>query len=112
MQLAHEKKGKAVIVKPLEKHLDASIAPDFKKQMEAFIQDGQGLFILDLSEVAFVDSSGLGAIIACLKMLEGKGEMVIAGACEKVISLFKLTRMDRVFQVFQSSDEALAGFFS
>ncbi len=112
MQLAHEKKGKVVIVKPLDRHLDASMAADFKKQMEAFVQEGQALFILDLSEVAFVDSTGLGAIIACLKMVAGKGDLVIAGVCEKVISLFKLTRMDRVFQVFPSSDEALAGFSS
>ncbi len=110
MQLAHEKRGNAVIVKPLEKRMDSTIAADFKKQMEAFVKEGQGLFILDLSEIDFVDSSGLGAIIACLKMLGGKGDLVIAGACEKVLSLFKLTRMDRVFQVFSSSEEALAGF--
>ena len=112
MRLAYEKRGRVLIVKPLEKRMDLSITDDFKKQMEAFIKEGQALFVLDLSEVDFVDSSGVGAIIACLRMLGGNGDLVIAGVCEKVMNLFKLTRMDRVFQIFSSSDEALAGFHS
>jgi len=108
MKLAREMRGKVAIVKPLERQMDALIAADFRKQMEAFVKEGQALFILDLSEVDFVDSSGLGTIIACLKMLGGRGDLVIAGAGEKIISLFKLTRMDRVFQIFPSTDEALA----
>jgi anti-sigma B factor antagonist len=108
MQLVHEKTGKVVVVKPLEKRLDASIAVDFKKQIGALINEGQELFILDLSQVDFVDSSGLGAIVASLKMLGGKGDFLIAGAGEKVMNLFKLTRMDRVFEVFPTRDEALA----
>lgn len=112
MQLVHEKKGKVVVVKPLEKRMDATIAADFKTQMGALINEGQELFVLDLSEVDFVDSSGLGAIVASLKMLGGKGDLVIASAGEKVMKLFKLTRMDRVFQVFPTSDEALAQLVS
>ncbi len=110
MQLAHEKKGNVVIVKPLEKRMDAVIAADFREEMEAFIKDGQTLFILDMSEIDFVDSSGLGAIMACLRMLGGKGDLMIAGARGNVTSLIKLTRMDRVFQLFANCDEALAGF--
>lgn len=112
MQLVHEKKGSVVLVKPLEKRMDATIAADFKTQMGVLINEGQALFVLDLSEVDFVDSSGLGAIVASLKMLGGKGDLVIASAGEKVMKLFKLTRMDRVFQVFPTSDEALAQLLS
>lgn len=112
MQLVHEKKGSVVVVKPLEKRMDATIAADFKTQMGVLINEGQAIFVLDLSEVDFVDSSGLGAIVASLKMLGGKGDLVIASAGEKVMKLFKLTRMDRVFQVFPTSDEALAQLLS
>jgi len=110
MQLDYENIGKVSVVKPLEKRMDALNAAGFKKQMESFIKEGQTFFILDMSEIDFVDSSALGAIIACLRMLEGNGDMVIAGAGEKVMRLFKLTRMDRVFQIFSNSEEALAGF--
>ncbi len=112
MQLVHEKKGSVVVVKPLEKRMDATIAADFKTQMGILINEGQALFVLDLSEVDFVDSSGLGAIVASLKMLGGKGDLVIASAGETVMKLFKLTRMDRVFQAFPTSDDALAQLLS
>jgi anti-sigma B factor antagonist len=80
--------------------------------MGGFINEGQELIVLDLSEVDFVDSSGLGAIVASLKMLGGKGDLVISGASDKVMSLFKLTRMDRVFQIFATRDEAVARLLS
>jgi anti-sigma B factor antagonist len=108
MQLVHEKIDKVLVVKLLEKRIDAFIAADFRGQMGVFINEGQELIVLDLTEVDFVDSSGLGAIVASLKMLGGKGDLVIAGACDKVMSLFKLTRMDRVFQIFATKDEAVA----
>ena len=53
MKLAHEIRGMVAIVKPLERQMDALIAADFKKQVEAFVKEGQDLFILDLSEVDF-----------------------------------------------------------
>jgi anti-sigma B factor antagonist len=112
MQLVHEQIGKLLVVKPLEKRMDAFVAPDFRGQMGAFISEGQQLIVLDLSEVDFVDSSGLGAIVASLKMLGGKGDLVIAGASDKVMSLFKLTRMDRVFQIFAGKEEAVARLLS
>ena len=46
-------KRKVAIVKPLDRQIDALIAADFKKQVEAFVKEGQDLFILDLSEVDF-----------------------------------------------------------
>jgi anti-sigma B factor antagonist len=112
MQLVHEQIDKVLVVKPLEKRMDAFVAPDFRGHMGAFINEGQQLIVLDLSEVDFVDSSGLGAIVASLKMLGGKGDLVIAGASDKVMSLFKLTRMDRVFQIFAGKDEAVARLLS
>lgn len=108
MQLVEERAGKALVVKPLEKRFDALVATDFKERMGDLIRDGQEWLILDLEEVDFIDSSGLGAIVASLKMLGGKGDLLIAGPSDKVMGLFRLTRMDRVFQVFKTRDEALA----
>jgi len=112
MQLVHEMIDKVLVVKPLEKRMDAFVASDFRGRMGAFIGEGQELIVLDLSDVDFVDSSGLGAIVASLKMLGGKGDLAIAGASDKVMSLFKLTRMDRVFQIFATRDEAVAKLLS
>jgi anti-sigma B factor antagonist len=58
--------------------------------------------------VRFIDSSGLGAIVSMLKLIGREGDLVLCGVTDPVMSLFKLTRMDRVFQMFPSEHDALA----
>ncbi len=107
MQLKERKKGNVLIVKPLENRLDAHVAVDFKKKMAEFIDNGNKFIILDLSEVSFIDSSGLGSIVSSLKKLGGKGDLAICGARENVMSMFRLTRLERVFQMFASEEQAI-----
>lgn len=108
MQFESEKTGEVLVVKPLEKRMDAAVAVDFKEKMGEFIESGNDLIILDLSSVDFIDSTGLGAIVSSLKRLGRKGDLVICGIRETVMSLFKLTRMDRVFRIFAERNEAIA----
>jgi anti-sigma B factor antagonist len=112
MQLVHEVIGKVVVVKPLETRIDGTVATEFRNEMVAFIEEGAEALVLDLSEVDLMDSTGLGALVASLKMLRGKGELVISGASGKVTSLFKLTKIDRVFRVFTNRDDAVAALNS
>lgn len=108
MQLHDEKIGDVLVVKPLESRIDASIAVDFKERMAGFINAGNELIVLDLSSVNFIDSSGLGAIVSSLKLLGRKGDLVISGIRQTVMNMFKLTRMDRVFRIFESRDQAVS----
>src|SRR5271163_3404712 len=85
-------------VKVLDRRMDALGAPDFKSKMTALVGAGNRLITVDVSNVEFVDSSGLGALVSLLKQLGGQGEVTIGGVRETVASLFKLTRLDRVFQ--------------
>ena len=71
MELTESKAGKVVIVTPLEKRLDASAATDFKQKMLAITSRGEQHILVDLSNVDFIDSSGLGAFISVLKKLVG-----------------------------------------
>lgn len=108
MQLDQRKAGDALIVTPLEDRLDARIATDFKEQMSELIASGNTKIILDLSKVEFIDSSGLGAIVSTLKRMGGRGELVVCGLQESTMTLFKLTRMDRVFQVVADETQAVS----
>ncbi len=99
--------GEVMVVKPLDPRIDASSALDFKGKMVDWINQGHHCFILDLSSVDFIDSSGLSAIVSVLKTLGG-GKLCISGLKDTVKSLFRLTRMDRVFQIYPSTEEALA----
>jgi len=108
MELKKRKERNVLVVKPLEKRLDEYLAKDFKETMAGFINRGNEFIVLDLSAVEFIDSSGLGAIISVLKMLGLKGDFVLCGMRETVLSLFRLTRMDKVFKVFPGEKEAVA----
>jgi anti-sigma B factor antagonist len=63
--------------------------------------------VLDISNVKFMDSSGLGAVMGVYKMLRDK-KIAVANAQKPVQDLFKLTRMDRLIKTYTSVDEALA----
>ncbi len=108
MQLEDKKIGNVLIVKPLEKRIDASSATDFKGKMVDWVNGGNNRIVLNLSLVDFIDSSGLGAIVSSLKTIGNNGDLVICGVRDTVMSLFRLTRMNRVFQIFVSEEEALS----
>lgn len=97
-----------LIVTFQEERLDVAVAAHFKERVRGLIDAGNRRIILDLALVEFIDSSGLGAIVACLKMLGGDGDIIICGARETVASMFRLTRLDRVFLMYDGVVEALS----
>ena len=107
MQLQENKLEDVLIVRPMEKRIDAATAADFKKRMSGWIDSGNRRIVLNLSKVDFMDSSGLGAVISGLKKIGDGGNIVICDVKETVLSLFRLTRMDRVFDIFPSEEQAL-----
>jgi anti-sigma B factor antagonist len=107
MEIEERKVGNVLVVLPREKRIDASVSTGFKGRMVDWINQGNRRIVLDLSEVDFIDSSGLGAIVSSLKTLGSDGDLVICGIRETVMGLFKITRMNRVFQIFASESEAI-----
>ncbi len=101
--------GDVFVVKVLDTWIAADVAVRFKEELIGFVTSGNRNIVLDLSDVTFIDSSGLGALIACLKVI-GDGDLVLCGARDTVASMFKLTRMNKVFRVFATTEEALAAF--
>ncbi|MEO5989265.1 MAG: STAS domain-containing protein [Candidatus Eisenbacteria bacterium] len=108
MQIEDRRDGAVLIVKPMESALDAYAATGFRERMADYILRGDRRIVLDLAEVNFLDSTGLGAIVSSLKRLEGNGTIVLCNAGEMVMDVFRLTRMDRVFPIVGSSAEAVA----
>ena len=77
--------------------LDAAFAQKFFVSMQGFIKKGHMDIVLDLSSVEFVDSTGLGALVRCLKEIDGRGQLVLCGVNEMVLSLLKMTHLDDIF---------------
>ncbi|AZV79839.1 anti-sigma factor antagonist [Parasedimentitalea marina] len=88
--------------------IDAAIAIQFKEDMRSETESGASRVILDLSEVQFIDSSGLGAIVAAMKQLGSNRKLDLAGLSPMVEKVFRLTRMDTVFDLYASLNEATA----
>jgi anti-sigma B factor antagonist len=107
VDLAFHERGDATVAVFNERRLDAEIAGEFKKKMAEKIRSGATRVAVDLSKVEFVDSSGLGALVSSLKTAGKEGDVVVFGARKNVTPLFALTRMDHVFKMSASEEEAL-----
>jgi anti-sigma B factor antagonist len=102
----HHDRDVAVVV-PTVRRLDASVAPAFKQAVVKAVEAGHTRLLLDLQGVDFLDSSGLGAMVSILKAVGSRGTVAVCSATGSVLSLFKLTRMDKVFTVYGSREDAL-----
>src|SRR5579863_2479866 len=98
--------GPIRIAKVLESRIDADNASRFKEAVIEHANLGNQMLVLDLSEVTFIDSSGLGALVGCLKVISPDRELALCGARESVASMLKLTRMNKVFRLFESPEAA------
>ena len=108
MMITEQSHRGVAVLKVEGARIDAASAADFREALAAVVKRGVIRFVLDLSAVAFIDSTGLGALVSSLKSSGPTGEVVVAGARESVATLFRLTRMDRVFRMFPGEAEAVA----
>ena len=105
--------GVAVLIEVNEDRLDAHNSGELKTQMLSFFDEGKNNLVIDLKAVRFVDSSGLGSLVSGFKNASARnGNLKLCGLQPQVISMFELTRLHRVFEIFPDSDEALASFQS
>jgi anti-sigma B factor antagonist len=106
MRFEESKIGNVFIAKILESRITADVASHFKQDLLEYVTKGDQTLVLDLSDVTFIDSSGLGAIIGSLKAMGNERELVLCGAQDAVSSMFKLTRMNKMFRMFRNREEA------
>ncbi|MCC5984900.1 MAG: STAS domain-containing protein [Rhodobacteraceae bacterium] len=97
MKLSITPHGAALLIRIEEHRLDAAVALGFKEAMrEAAEQPGTPV-LLDMSQVDFLDSSGLGSVVAAMKLLGPGRALELCALTANVAKVFRLTRMDSVF---------------
>lgn len=107
MNLNSESQGDLLIVRVADTRIDAAVAIRFKDAMREMAQTPSRRVVLDLSNVAFLDSSGLGAVVAVMKELGPARPLELAGLTPTVDRVFRLTRMDSVFTIHPAAPEPL-----
>ena len=109
MALTTSDTGSVRVVSVDADRIDAAIAIRFKDDMRNATEGAPNRVVLDLSQVSFIDSSGLGAIVASMKQMDAAARLDLSGLTPTVEKVFRLTRMDTVFTLYPSLDAALAG---
>ena len=107
MQLKTQTRPRVLTVSVMEDRIDAATAIQFKERMREVTGTGDQRVVLDLARVRFLDSSGLGAIVAVKKMLGPDRPLELSGLTATVEKVFRLTRMDSVFTIHPSTASAL-----
>ena len=111
MNFKTEINGKVVVVFVKEERLDANNSEELKTELNRLFGSGSKDLIVDLKEVRFIDSSGLGVLVSGFKNASTRqGTIKLSGLQTQVKSMFELTRLHRVFDIFPTVDDALESY--
>ncbi len=109
MNLNQEKMNGCIVLYIKEERIDAHNSAELKETILHLIEHGDANIIVQLEQVRFIDSSGLGALLSGYKNAAAKsGKLVIANMQKQVLSMFELTRLNRVFEIYADVNEAFA----
>ncbi len=111
MNLKMEEKGQVVVLQVDEERLDAHNSETLKQELARLFAEGKAKVLVDLQPVRFIDSSGLGALVSGFKNASSRqASLKLSGLQSQVKSMFELTRLHRVFDTYETIQEATDAF--
>ena len=107
MESQISKEGSFTILK-LGGEIDFHVSPKVREDVLAGLNEGQNLLV-DLSDVSYIDSSGIASLVEGFQHAKGKSlSFALVGVRDGVMSVLKLTRLDKVFPMFDSAEAAMS----
>jgi len=111
MEFKTECSGAVTVLFVKEDRLDANNSEELKVEMRRIFDSGVKDLVIDLKEVLFIDSSGLGVLVSGYKNASIlHGSLKLSNLQSQVKSMFELTRLQRVFDIFITVDDALQSY--
>jgi anti-sigma B factor antagonist len=111
MAFTTSKHRSGVLVVEVEGQLIVGNRQELKATIQTALDNGERKLLIDFAKTGYIDSSGLGALVSISKKVrEQGGELRLSGLNEDLRSLFELTKLDTLFAIADSSEQALAGF--
>lgn len=112
MELSHTTQEGILIITPKVESLDARDAIEFKEQLLLLItQQNSRNVVIDLQQVQFIDSSGLGSFLAILKNLHAQGgELKLSAMNKPIRTIFELISLHKIFEIFNTTEDAIHSF--
>jgi anti-sigma B factor antagonist len=84
-------------------------ANEVRTETKALIDEGNGNLVIDLEHLTFIDSSGCAALISAFKAIRARqGRLVLSHVSPEIMSLFELTRLNEIFEIFPDTEAAIA----
>jgi anti-sigma B factor antagonist len=100
-----------VYVVRVEGQLIVGNRQELKSAVHEALEQGERKFLIDFGRTGYIDSSGLGALVSISKKVrEQGGELRLSGLNEDLRSLFELTKLDTLFDITDTLEQALAGY--
>jgi len=110
MEITVSLKGRVAVVNLIGK-LDLASAGQLKERMQTLLDERRCLIHLDMKEVDFINSSGLGALVSLMKEIRmRKGRLTMSDMAPYVNEIFEITQLSHVFEIFQTCDEAMTSY--
>jgi anti-sigma B factor antagonist len=107
MRLKKNKQDGILVLVVQESRLDANNATQFKNELQRSITANTRAVVINIADVEFIDSTGLGAIVKGLKLVGQHTVVAVCGSREPILTMFKLTRMDKFLKLFASETAAI-----
>ena len=110
MQIKVEEKN-GIKICSAEGDIDINTSPQVKKAFDKLVQTKSGRVVINLEKVAYIDSSGLATLVEVLKNFKGVGARLrLCNLSSKVKSLFEITKLEKLFDIKDSEEEAVQAF--
>jgi len=110
MKIMIERRGECTLCK-IEGEINLSTSPELRKAFDDFIRNSMKKIVVDFSGVPYVDSSGLATLIELLQRLKKiNGALRICCVPEKVKNVFEITKLHKLFEIFDDQASALENF--
>ena len=108
LELETDKRGDRSVV-TLRGEIDVYTAPRLRQALIDLVEGGATQIVVDMSAVDFLDSTGLGVLVGGLKRVKSNdGELRLVVSQDRIMKIFDITGLAKVFPIFTSTDEALA----
>lgn len=112
MKYTIDKQEKYTLIQLNETKLDATVSPQLKSEFVTLNAEGNKNIIADLSQVKYIDSSGLSAILIANRLCQdANGTFILAGVTDHVMKLIKISQLDTVLELLPTVAEAVDAVF-
>lgn len=113
MEFQHEQVNDVTVLRVLDTRITSVSAPELKTELLRLVGEGQFKIVVNLENIAYIDSSGLGSLLFGHRQArQAEGDLKLSHVQDSVLSMIKLSMLERVLNIYATDQDAIADFGS